>query len=922
MADINEEVSAISAQLGRLNSEFDRYSTLTAGAASATRQRTEADYLVKQAAQGAGQSLQTLTRSVGSFAGAVYEGQLGVESFNNSIGQVGGAVGKFIETLALLIPGGLGVKALGAAAVTAVGALTDLAKKSNLQAQQEYETYNKLSGSGTIASEGMSGVANSAAKTGLSISKLGNYINLVNSNSQELAMFGKSAFDGRRKFDNLSLALEGEREKLFALGMTQDEINEGMMGYIRLQNLAGKSQKMTTDELVDGTRKYLYEQDALTKLLGMSRKEQQAVREAALSEQRFGAKIAAMKASGDADQIAAAEQLEQQNLALAKVSPALAQGFRDLTTGMMNTEAAQKANTSTQGQILTDIRDVTSGAKKGIEGAYSTLGAAGETAKKFNMSYQTGEGEKFLIPFKEAQLAQQYTDRKALDEFKAVLLEQDKTGKGPPGTTPTDPLLKDYAALIKDNQDIMTLLQQTLQRIDGKLLGLNVAGVPGQVQQSKDLANLAKSLLVPFAAEKGIYLPKDDPDMKPKPVPKPESKPVPPAPTTAEKTNKIVDAANAVEQAKIDEAAAEKRFKEKKLEVAEAEKKLASLDEATALKNDLIDANDKLVTARKEQAAAVKALENAVKSRSEAEEKLQAVLKADKPVAPNTKQTTTEAPNPAADAAAEKIAAEKIAAAKAAAEKIAAEKAAKSNPATVAPLTVANLPSADKMSREQKEAINNILQNTRLPDRVTKNKAGEEVVVPGLPDGQRPIFDLNDPVRGNDDWKGMVKNLSPDKKKWLVDEINKEVENILKKKAAEKTSESVVPNDRRMNDAAGLKADQVAALGPNVKNIPSTSDLAIESDVATINSKSMNIRLDNPADVARMLTETMTTKIDIEKKYQPSVGNSFESSFGDIKNALSNQNNSNEMLLAAIQELIRVQRSGVSVNEKILAAQA
>jgi hypothetical protein len=132
----------------------------------------------------------------------------------------------------------------------------------------------------------------------------------------------------------------------------------------------------------------------------MSRKDQQAAREAALSEQRFGAKIAAMKASGDAQQIAAAEQLEQQNLALVKVSPALAQGFRDLTTGMMTTEAAQKANTSTQGQILKDIQDVSSGVKTGIEGAYSTLGAAGETAKKFNYSFQTGEGEKFLIPFK------------------------------------------------------------------------------------------------------------------------------------------------------------------------------------------------------------------------------------------------------------------------------------------------------------------------------------------------------------------------------------------------------------------------------------------------------------------------------------------------------------------------------------------
>jgi len=100
------------------------------------------------------------------------------------------------------------------------------------------------------------------------------------------------------------------------------------------------------------------------------------------------------------------------------------------------------------------------------------------------------------------------------------------------------------------------------------------------------------------------------------------------------------------------------------------------------------------------------------------------------------------------------------------------------------------------------------------------------------------------------------------------------------------------------------------------------SDLMINSDVATLNSKGMNITLDNSADISRMLAETVIAKSDVEKKDQSTARNSFENSLSDVKSALTNQKDTNEMLLAAIQELVRVQKSGVSVNEKILAAQA
>jgi hypothetical protein len=80
-------------------------------------------------------------------------------------------------------------------------------------------------------------------------------------------------FEGRQKFAEMGEAMEPYRKQMIAAGMTQEEINAGAMGYLRLQTRLGQSQNKTSAELAEGARKYLYEQDALTKLTGQTRKE-------------------------------------------------------------------------------------------------------------------------------------------------------------------------------------------------------------------------------------------------------------------------------------------------------------------------------------------------------------------------------------------------------------------------------------------------------------------------------------------------------------------------------------------------------------------------------------------------------------------------------------------------------------------------
>jgi 3-mercaptopyruvate sulfurtransferase SseA len=145
-------------------------------------------------------------------------------------------------------------------------------------------------------------------------------------------------------------AMEPFKESLMNAGLSQDQINAGSMQYLRLQTRIGQSQNKTTTELAEGARKYLIEQDALTKLTGATRKDNEAALEEARSQQRFRAKLDAMRSSGDAGQIAAADELEKTYVLLRSQSKQAAQGFGDLTTGMMNTEAAQKLSMSTNAE--------------------------------------------------------------------------------------------------------------------------------------------------------------------------------------------------------------------------------------------------------------------------------------------------------------------------------------------------------------------------------------------------------------------------------------------------------------------------------------------------------------------------------------------------------------------------------------------
>jgi hypothetical protein len=137
----------------------------------------------------------------------------------------------------------------------------------------------------------MSGLYGDAKKLGLSMGELDSFVQLVAENSKDFALFAGSVSDGRKRIAAMGQAIEGSRVELFNLGMTTQDINAGMAGYIKLQTRLGQAQTMTTQQLATGALAYLKEQDALTKLTGQSRQEMEQQRERALQKEQFAAKI-------------------------------------------------------------------------------------------------------------------------------------------------------------------------------------------------------------------------------------------------------------------------------------------------------------------------------------------------------------------------------------------------------------------------------------------------------------------------------------------------------------------------------------------------------------------------------------------------------------------------------------------------------
>ena len=486
MADTNAQMEELARILEQVNYDMAQFGKLQKQTAD---DKYDAEVKAKYGINNATKGLASLGEGLTAVAGAgmaagkaMYEGKKGAAAFNDSIDGLTKAAQAAGIALTLMIPGGPLLKLFIAGLTAAVTATAEYVKAANDMADKLYKGYSGLAKSGAAASDGMTGVYNGAKKLGLSMNELDGYIDLIGQNSKDLALLSGSVYAGRKQFEDMGEAMEPYRKGLIAAGISQEMINEGSMGYLKLQTRIGAAQRMTTDQLAEGAKRYLIEQDALTKLTGTSRKEIEDQMEAARSEQRFRAKLEEVRATqGEA----AAKRLENANIIISSQSKEMGQAFRDTTTGFLGTEAAMKGNMTTQGELMRSTQQLISGQKDEFQAVTDIGKVAKQFGKDMNVSAQLGVLNDFAIDYAQTVQFGIFAEQDKSEMMKKITAEQKK--QGIEGGAAADKITDQYAKNIKQQQELNKRLEDAVFK-----------GIDNALSLTNKLGNVTSSLTTAF----------------------------------------------------------------------------------------------------------------------------------------------------------------------------------------------------------------------------------------------------------------------------------------------------------------------------------------------------------------------------------------------------------------------------------------
>ena len=431
MADVNQASQEMAEVIAQVSDDLRRFGRVTedtqaALAAGSFRRAKELD---KASALTAG-ALGNLAGAGLAAGKAMYDGQKGAAAFNSSLDSMSKAVTAAGAALTFLVPGGFLIKALIGLGTAAIGASLKMTQAANDMADNLFAANTKMAKAGLAGSDGMMGIFRDAKKLGLSMKELGVYTNAVAANSAELALFKGTAFEGRQAFANIGAAMKPFRASLEGAGISLEDQIEGTAGYLRLQTLIGQSQNKTNQELATGARKYLVEMDGLSKLTGMQRQEIEKQMESALSEQRFRAKLDAMRATKDPQQMAAADRLMRANILLSKQAPELGQAFRDIQSGALTSDAAVKGVISTQGQLIQSSEALQAGLIDENQAVKQIGTSIGQFNKDLNFTAQLGLLNDWAIDYAQGQKLAIFAQQDISKIAAEITVEQNKQLSG------------------------------------------------------------------------------------------------------------------------------------------------------------------------------------------------------------------------------------------------------------------------------------------------------------------------------------------------------------------------------------------------------------------------------------------------------------------------------------------------------------
>jgi len=247
-------------------------------------------------------------------------------------------------------------------AVEAMGDLTISATNFLVaESQKGFEAFQLMSRAGQIGADGIEGMAERMEAAHLPLAL---FSKIVSENSKNLAYFSSTALDGGKAFSKTMEQMASDAGMpLRRLGFSVEEIGETIIDFQKLNQQMTGQQIFSQEELRKKSLEYGKELDLISRLTGMERKEVQKGVEAAMSDARFRAKIVAMEAEGKTKE---AKELTFLVTTLKESSPQFARALMDMTSGIKNSEASQRAMISgVDGALEESLHLIEAGGKTG-----------------------------------------------------------------------------------------------------------------------------------------------------------------------------------------------------------------------------------------------------------------------------------------------------------------------------------------------------------------------------------------------------------------------------------------------------------------------------------------------------------------------------------------------------------------------------
>jgi DNA-binding transcriptional MerR regulator len=366
-------------------------------------------------------SLKSLGSSVAGFVGAMKDGKQGAAAYNDSINAFADAIDSFLSRFGFL------GKMLG----TVLTAGARYTAEVNKQSDALFDAYKNLSQSGLSDAGGMRTIFDNMQKFGYGIEQLGEMTALLKENSKELAAFGGTAASGTKAFADAAADIQRSEvgKSLQMLGKTPDEINKGMAGFIKQQQMLGISSANINQNLAQKSADYVKQLDLISKLTGENADQLQAKLEQAQAEDAFAAAQYELKRKADAgDREAAIKYAANQELAQRLTGTAL----KEFQQGVGGDIAAMSKTLMTAPEAVATL-------SKSVYTADQYLTALGKGAER-TMEQTSGlarlNANDFVLPFSEmGKAASRFADETSEQQKARAKAEQELQQKGlEPGT--------------------------------------------------------------------------------------------------------------------------------------------------------------------------------------------------------------------------------------------------------------------------------------------------------------------------------------------------------------------------------------------------------------------------------------------------------------------------------------------------------